>query len=276
MMAFRLGLIINPISGLGGSGGLKGSDTPEIIARARALGAIPQSPIRAAQALQSIKTTARSFKVFASEGNMGETTVKMIDVDAEIISRTNDGDTSAADTLAAATCMAEIPVDLILFAGGDGTARDLVQAIGSKIPVVGIPAGVKMHSAVFAIHPMAAARMVLKCMEENTTLRDLEVMDIDEVAYREGAVSANLYGYLKVPYYPELVQGTKTGGVSNNQDDLASIASCIVELMVEGRTYIFGPGTTMRAVANRLGVRKTLLGVDVIKDGSLLGKCSSC
>jgi len=164
--------------------------------------------------------------------------------------------------------MADLPIDLLLFAGGDGTARDMVRAIGERVPVVGIPAGVKMHSAVYATNPRAAARMVLRYLQGGVPLRELEVMDIDEAAFREGAVSAKLYGYLKVPHLPDLVQGTKAGGVSNDRTALNGIAARIVEAMAPGRLYILGPGTTMRAVAEKLAVEKTLLGVDLIRDGA--------
>ena len=147
-MAFRLGLIVNPIAGMGGTVGLKGSDTPEIVARARELGAEPQAPARALEALGAIAQLNTPLKLFAAPGEMGETEARAAGYTAEIIGTSMDGDTTADDSERAAQAMAELPVDLILFAGGDGTARDLVRAIGGTVPVVGIPAGVKMHSAV--------------------------------------------------------------------------------------------------------------------------------
>ena len=109
--------------------------------------------------------------------------------------------------------------------------------------------------------------MVLRYMQGGISLRELEVMDIDEAAFRAGAVSAKLYGYLNVPYLPDLVQGTKAGGVSRDRTALADIAARIAEAIEPGRLYILGPGTTMRAVADKLGVEKTLLGVDLVRDG---------
>ena len=266
-MTFRLGLIVNPIAGMGGTVGLKGSDTPEIVARARALGAEPRAPARAGQALAAIAAAKEPLELFAAPGEIGEAEARAAGFTPQVIGSPTEGDTAAEDSVRAAQAMAELPVDLILFAGGDGTARDLVRAIAGKVAVVGIPAGVKMHSAVYATNPRAAARMVLRYMQGGISLRELEVMDIDEAAFREGAVSAKLYGHLKVPYLPDLVQGTKAGGVSRDRTALAGIAARIAEAMQPGRLYILGPGTTMRAVADKLGVQKTLLGVDLLRDG---------
>ena len=268
MAAFRLGLIVNPIAGIGGAVGLKGSDTAEIVARARALGAEPQSPARAGEALGVIATADIPVELFAAAGAMGETAAREAGFTPVVVDHSAGEDTTAEDSVRAAQAMAALPIDLILFAGGDGTARDLVRAIGGRVAVVGIPAGVKMHSAVYATNPRAAARMVLRYMAGGISLRELEVMDIDEAAFRAGAISAKLYGYLSVPYLPDLVQGTKAGGVSRDRTALAGIAARIAEAMEPGRLYILGPGTTMRAVADNIGVDKTLLGVDLLRDGA--------
>jgi len=270
-VAFRLGLIVNPIAGMGGAVGLKGSDTPEIVARARELGAMPQAPSRAGEALGAIAATAKTkmpLELYAATGDMGEIEARAAGFSPHPIGVVQEGDTGAEDSVRAAQAMVAMPVDLILFAGGDGTARDLVRAVGGKVPVVGVPAGVKMHSAVYATNPRAAARMVLRYMQGGIVLRELEVMDIDEAAFRDGAVSAKLYGHLSVPYLPDLVQGTKAGGVSRDRTALAGIAARIAEAMEPGRLYILGPGTTMRAVAEAVGVEKTLLGVDLVCDGA--------
>ncbi len=270
MAAFRLGLIVNPIAGMGGAVGLKGSDTAEIVARARELGALPKSPARANEALAAIGAAGLPLTLVAAAGEMGESEALEAGFDPQVLGTAKQSDTIAADTISAAEAMAKLPVDLILFAGGDGTARDMVRAVAGKVPVVGIPAGVKMHSAVYATNPQAAARMVLRYMRGGISLRELEVMDIDEAAFRQGAVSAQLYGYLSVPYLPDLVQGTKAGGVSSDRTALAGIAARIVAAMAPGRLYILGPGTTMRTVTDELGIEKTLLGVDLVRDGARL------
>jgi len=167
--------------------------------------------------------------------------------------------------------MLDQEVDLLLFAGGDGTARDICEAINSKVPVLGIPTGVKMQSAVYAINPRTAGDLALMYMlEEPVEIREAEVMDIDEQAFRENRISSRLYGYLKVIYEKNMVQNAKTGGVAGEEFSLDAVAWDIVDNMENDCVYIVGPGTTLRAVMERLGLQKTLLGVDVVQNRKLL------
>jgi predicted polyphosphate/ATP-dependent NAD kinase len=166
--------------------------------------------------------------------------------------------------------MLRMGVDLLLFAGGDGTARDIHAAVGEELPVLGIPAGVKIHSAVFATTPANAGSLAALYLQGRVEgLREAEVMDIDEEAFRQGAVSAKLYGYLLVPYRTSLVQNLKMASVGG-EASLDAIAQEIVEQMEPDFLYLIGPGTTTRAIAAELGLDKTLLGVDVVLDGELL------
>lgn len=266
----RLGVIVNPIAGMGGSVGLKGTDTPEILAAARARGAAPRAPERMTAALCFIHAEAPAgLEVLAAPGPMGADEARAAGFDPIVVG-TGGSETSAADTQAAAHEMAAQSVDILLFAGGDGTARDLVAALGTGLPAIGVPAGVKMHSAVYAKTPRSAAAAVLQSLTRQVDIREHEVMDIDEVAFRAGSVSARLYGYLAVPHLPALVQGVKAGGVSGDKVALAGIAADIAERMAPGRLYILGPGTTTREVARRLGLEKTLLGVDLVRDGQMI------
>jgi predicted polyphosphate/ATP-dependent NAD kinase len=161
-------------------------------------------------------------------------------------------------------------VDLILFAGGDGTARDLYQAVGLDLPVLGIPAGVKIHSAVYATHPRSAGELtVLYLQDQGAGLREAEVMDIDEDAFRHDTLSVRLYGYLKIPFRPSLVQSQKMPSAGEGAS-AAAIAEDIAGQLKDGLLYIIGPGTTTRAITEELGLEKTLLGVDVILDRELI------
>jgi len=182
-------------------------------------------------------------------------------------------DTSAEDTHNAVKMMEDAKVSLILFAGGDGTARDIYSVIKDQIPVVGIPAGVKMHSAVYATTPKSAARLVANYFaSSDANLKDVEVMDIDEDAFRNGQLSASLYGYMKVPFERRYIQGAKSGGIESDESAMSAVAHEISRRLEDDVLYILGPGTTLKAIGNQLGVDKTLLGVDLFKDGKLIAE----
>jgi predicted polyphosphate/ATP-dependent NAD kinase len=273
----RLGLIVNPIAGMGGRVGLKGTDSMEIVREAVRLGGVPESPGRAVTALgqvhRALKSSDTALEILAAPGRMGADEATEAGFTPSVVGADAGGETSAGDTRRAADAMVAAGVDLILFAGGDGTARDIFAAIGDRVPVVGIPAGVKMHSAVYATNPRAAGNLVEKFLSDpNLPLREVEVMDIDEEAFRKGSVSASLYGYMRVPYERHLIQGAKSG--SEPSDEAAAMA---VSREVAGRVeadhlYVLGPGTTLRAIGRELGVEKTLLGVDLYKDGEIIDR----
>ena len=177
------------------------------------------------------------------------------------------------ETLRAGAEMAALKVDLLLFAGGDGTARDVYQAIGLSIPALGIPAGVKIHSGVYATTPDRAAQLAAMYLRGQVkAFGELEVMDIDEEAFRRGRVSARLYGYLKVPLEPRFIQGAKAASSNSAHEAAArqSIAEQIVETMKAGCLYVIGSGTTPRAIMERLGLPNTLLGIDAVMEGNLV------
>jgi predicted polyphosphate/ATP-dependent NAD kinase len=270
MAARRLGLIVNPIAGLGGAVGLKGTDGAQAAAVARARGAVPRAPERAVATLARIAAARLPISLLTAPGDMGQAEARAAGFDPQTVAGVARSDTSAADTRRAAAHMLAAGVDLLLFAGGDGTARDIVGAIGDRLPALGIPAGVKMHSAVYGVSPQATADLVVRHLRQPLPLRDLEVMDIDEAAYRRGEVSAALYGYLKVPYDPEFIQGVKVGRAAGEADTLRGIAAEVIERLRPGELCILGPGTTTRAIADAMGVAKTLLGVDIVLDGRVV------
>jgi predicted polyphosphate/ATP-dependent NAD kinase len=267
-----LGLIVNPIAGMGGRVGLKGTDGPGTAERARALGATPLSAARAQAALAVIaERLAGRIEVVTAPGEMGEAVARTAGFSPRIVDRVDSGETTARDTEEAARAMAELGVDLLLFAGGDGTARNVCAAVGTTIPALGIPTGVKMHSAVYATHPRTAGELAARHLAGPAlTCREAEVMDIDEEAFRAGRVSARLYGTLLVPQERRLVQGLKAGSGGGDAADLGGIAAEIVGRMGDGGLWIVGPGTTTRAIAERLGAPKTLLGVDLFSRGELV------
>ena len=265
----KLGVIVNPIAGIGGKVGLKGSDGIEILKKAREMGAKSESPRRALEALKIIARLKNEIRVLTYPGEMGADECRAAGLEAEIIGSVTSGETRPEDTMEAAREMAARGVDLILFAGGDGTARNIYSAIGASIPVLGIPAGVKIHSAVYAINPHSAGEVAsLYLQDKVVNIREAEVMDIDEEAFRQGRVSAQLYGYLKVPV-ERRVQSVKSGARSE-QAEVGGMAAEIVAGMDEDTLYIIGPGTTTRSIMQRLGLPNTLLGVDVILNRQLL------
>ena len=194
-------------------------------------------------------------------------------LDPRVTGQVRRGRTTAADTRRAAGEMAALGVDLLLFAGGDGTARDIYEAIGIGIPALGIPAGVKIHSGVYATTPEGAAQLAAMVLSGRVmAFGELEVMDIDEEAFRRGQVSARLYGYLKVPLERRFTQGVKAASANSAHESAAiqSIADQIVETMEAGWLYIIGSGTTPRAVMELLDLPNTLLGIDAVRDGKLV------
>jgi predicted polyphosphate/ATP-dependent NAD kinase len=167
--------------------------------------------------------------------------------------------------------MSQIPVDLLLFAGGDGTARDVYSAIESSIVVLGIPAGVKIHSAVYASNPANAADLASLFIQDRVQrIKLAEVMDIDEDSLRQGIVSAKLYGYLNIPFTRQHVRGLKTGTPPDELHAQQAIAEEFVTVMRQDCPYIIGPGTTTHAIMKRLDLDGTLVGVDLIQDHRLM------
>jgi predicted polyphosphate/ATP-dependent NAD kinase len=267
----RLGLIVNPVAGLGGRVGLKGSDGLEIQQQARALGAEPQAQLRAFRALEPLVALRNDLELLTPPGEMGEAIARQAGFTPLVLGALPPSPTSAADTIRFARAMLAAPVDLLLCAGGDGTARDIYTAVGDSIPALGIPAGVKIHSAVFATHPPLAGQLAASFLQDkHTRLHEAEVVDLDEQAYRLGAVATRLFGYLKAPYRPGLLQNKKAPTPASESVQAEAIAAGLVENMQDGVLYILGPGTTTRAIATRLGLPKTLVGVDVITRQALV------
>ena len=269
----KLGVIVNPVAGMGGRVGLKGSDGAEILRLAKELGAEPESPRRAVEALKAVSKLKGGVEVITYPAEMGEGECREAGLDPEVIGTIMSGNTTADDTRSAAHEMADAGVDLILFAGGDGTARNIEDAVGTTVPVLGIPAGVKIHSAVYAVTPGSAGKVAAMFLEgrlQNT--KEAEVMDIDEEAFRKGVVSAKLYGYLLVPEEKRFVQSVKSGGIRVEQEALHGMAANVIKDMEdEGDCYyIIGPGTTTRVIMDHLGLENTLLGVDVVRGKELV------
>ena len=269
----RLGLIVNPIAGIGGRVGLKGSDGTLILEKARALGGEEVSPKRTVEALKQLLLFNKKIEIITYPSEMGEYEAIEAGFNPSVIGKISPGNTTASDTRAAALDMLNLGVDLIIFSGGDGTARDIYEAIDGRIPVIGIPSGVKIHSGVFAITPSAAGSLAAKFLSgELASVHESEVMDIDEDAFRENRLSAKLFGYLKVPHEEALMQTSKEATSTSEEENLKAIAADIIDEMDPDTFYIIGPGSTTRAIAEQIGVQKTLLGVDVVQNCKIILK----
>ena len=269
--AGRIGFLINPIAGMGGAVGLKGTDG--LAAAARARGAKPQAAVRARACLHLLSQEP-SLLFFAASGEMGENVLLQCGL-PYTVAYTAARESSSEDTKRACQAFLENGVDLILFCGGDGTARDVANAAGLR-PILGIPAGVKMHSGVFAISPQAAAELALGFVRGELLARDTEIVDVDEELYRAGELQTRLYAIAKTPYQPVLVQERKRIYSSSSEEEFKDqIALFASEFMRDGSAYILGAGTTTARIAELLGVEKTLLGVDVIQEGRLQQKDAS-
>ncbi|WP_157251249.1 ATP-NAD kinase family protein [Nonomuraea typhae] len=260
---FTVGVVVNPVAGLGGAAGLKGSDGLDVQREALARGARPRAGERAAQAVRTLLSRRPDARVVSISGPMGAEGAHEL---VRLPSHGEAGVTTAADTRAAVAALGH--VDLLLFAGGDGTARDVLDAVTelgeAAPPVLGIPAGVKVYSGCFALSP-ATAGFVAAGFDGTTA--EAEVVDLDEELYRRGAVSPRLYGSLKVPAARQALSGRKAGSSTTAEGTVEGIAREVVARMRPGTRYILGPGATTLAVGRELGLATTLLGVDVVERG---------
>jgi predicted polyphosphate/ATP-dependent NAD kinase len=268
-----LGLIVNPVAGLGGRVGLKGTDG--LADAARALGAEPLAEARTLRSLQRFQDRRAGFILLAGAGQMGQRAASAAGLIAEIVPGLSNGKTTAADTIAIARSM-QGRVDLILFAGGDGTARDLLSAVGNAVPILGIPAGVKMQSGVFAATPEAAGDMIaaISGTEDRSRLqyRSSEVMDIDEDALRQGAISPRLFGYARVPFLPLLLQNAKVRNHGLDEAALDAAARDIANSMALDALYAIGPGRSAKCVLRALGLSGAMLGTDLVIGRELVAR----
>jgi len=267
----RIGVVVNPIAGMGGRVGLKGTDGK--VTEARERGAEMRAPDRARDALRALAATGADVTIVTYCGIMGEDEAREAGFDPTVLGEPaadpegGSGDlpgTTPADTRAAVRAFVEHDVDLVLFTGGDGTAGDVAETLtdlGSETPILGVPAGVKVYSAVFGVTPEAAGH-VAGTFESTERA---EVNDIDEEEYRDGEVRTELRAVATVPVAEKRQSGKQLGGGS-----VEGVAAGVAEAVEPGVTYVFGPGSTVGAIKTALGFDGSPLGVDVYRDGEVL------
>jgi len=266
-----IGFIVNPIAGMGGPVGLKGTDGADTLEEALRRGAKARAVERAREAVSALAMRGLDIRILTCAGEMGETALAGSGIPSEVV-YSPESPTSPEDTRRGVEAMVGLGARLIVFSGGDGTARDIVGVVGSGTPIVGVPAGVKMHSSVFALTPADAADLVAAFLRSGV-LRDGEVMDVDEDDFRDGIVRSTLHGIARVPDDEAHLQPAKSSYSSGGDDAEADeIAACVAEEMEDGVLYILGPGSTTAAISKVLGQPKTPLGVDAYIDGKVIGR----
>jgi len=267
----RIGFIVNPVAGMGGTVGLKGTDG--VLEEALKRGARPVAQSRAKKALERLNGRKADLTVLTSSGKMGENVLEDLNFPAYFIVYHPEKKTSSLDTKKACEIFLEEDIDMILFCGGDGTARDVYEVIGGKIPIIGIPAGVKMFSGIFSINPQSISELIAKFLDNQIQIREAEIMDINEEMYRQNNFDIKLFGYAQTIYVPNLIQRRKSTFQSESEDvSKRNIACFMRELMRDGALYILGAGTTTKSIADIIDIKKTLLGVDLVKDEKLVAR----
>lgn len=268
---FKLGLIINPYAGLGGSVGLKGSDGDAIRAEAFARGAEPRAMQRMERALQIVADFSQQVEIICFAGDMGETSARAAGFATHVIGAAQRQPSSAQDTCAAADALMQHGVDLILFAGGDGTARLIADVVGTSQPVLGVPCGVKMHSGVYANAPEAAGEILKQLLTGVlVNIAERDVKDIDEDAFRNGQVRARFYGTLLVPEDSQFLQQVKNAGTERDELAQLDVAQEMIEQLQTDTLYLVGPGSTTHLFLQELGLEGSLLGVDLLLNNELI------
>jgi predicted polyphosphate/ATP-dependent NAD kinase len=282
----NIGLVTNPIAGMGGRVGLKGTDSLEILQEARRRGAIPQAHKRTEQLLVGLINFPEhsSCQLFVPQGKMGADTISKNPVLSTRLKwhvlgeMQTGGTTTRRDTINAAKLMLEKKIDLLVFVGGDGTAQDIFEAVGRNVPILGIPAGVKIHSGVFAQGITSGVELICQFINGDTQLVDAEIIDLDEQAYRENHLMTNLHGVAMVPHIPTLLQPTKLSSmmIDLEKDNLKGIIETFQETIHSNVIYLLGPGSTLKELAQAFGQtiykEKTLLGIDAVQDHTMIGK----
>jgi len=273
----KIGFLINPIAGMGGRVGLKGTDG--VLAEAVAQGATAVAEDRALQTLAALKSALDNDRSPATiewvtcPDEMGANALTAELFTGEEVVSIERGLYGAERTIAAVTKMLEAKIELLLFCGGDGTARDISSVVKSKVPILGIPAGVKMFSGVFATTPQRCALIVMRFVKGEIGTVAADILDLDEERYRNGEFVVSLRDSAQVPSEPTYTQTSKSLiSAADDESVKHDIAMYLRELMNArtGALFLLGPGSTVQALAKVLGIKKTLLGIDAVVDGAVV------
>jgi len=275
-MVFKIGFLINPIAGMGGRVGLKGTDG--VYEEAVELGAIKTAEKKANDTIKKFTNDYqpdKKIRWYTCGGEMGFKVLKENKIDnIKVIYKAKSEKTTSGDTKKACKKFLGKNVDLILFCGGDGTTRDIYKVVKDNLPILGIPSGVKMHSGVFAINSTASAKVLNEFINERLTVGEAEIMDLDEKKYRKGKWHVKLFGIAKGIVEPTYVQVGKASfqSVSDNyiKDELAEHIEDEIKKKKE-HLYLLGSGGTIDYIAEKLNFKNTLLGIDAVYKNKIVG-----
>jgi len=270
-LSLKIGLIVNPVAGVGGRVGLKGSDGADIQARAFELGAEALAGQRVIQMLEQLSELANEISWLTVAGSMGADCLAAQGYSYQTVFKPLQENTQPEDTISAVQAMQDSGIDLLVFAGGDGTARDVMSGLKSEQLCLGIPAGCKIYSGVFSVTPLAAAEVIRQIVSGDLfEFSTADVLDIDEAKYRSGHISTRLFGEMLIPRSAEFMQNVKVAGRESEDLVKEDIAAWIVEIIEPETLYLIASGSICMAIKEQLGIAGTLLGVDAILDGELL------
>jgi len=267
---FKIGLIINPYAGIGGRVGLKGSDGEAIRSQALQMGAEKLALQKAENALLEIVEDKAKIKILTASHEMGQSLCHKLGFDHQVVYQAAEL-SSAKDTQNAIKAIQRHKPDLIMFAGGDGTARDIYQVADEQQVLMGIPAGVKIHSGVYAVSAQAAGLLLKKMMRgQLVNLTQADVVDLDEAAFRQGLVKSRYYGEMMIPNSIQYMQAVKQASDYHQEQNLEDIAAYVIEQMDDEFYYVIGSGTSCAVIMRQLVIENTLLGSDIIHQGQLI------
>ena len=270
----KIGLLVNPIAGMGGKVGLKGTDGQAILAEAISRGAVPESARKAVKALEKLQPLKADIQFLVASGEMGQDVVVDLGFKYEVIHQMTS-ESSVEDSRQLLEKLLREEIDLILFAGGDGTARDVADTLPfeKEIPVIGIPTGVKIHSPVYAVTPEDAGELAFEFLSDHLlAILEKEVIDIEEAAFRRDKIITKVYGYLHVPYDESHMQNLKAPSLQSDADAQISGALQVIDDMKPDVFYIIGSGSTTHRILEELGLKGTVLGIDLVKNKELIAK----
>ena len=270
----KIGLLINPIAGMGGKVGLKGTDGQAILAEAISRGAVPESARKAVKALEKLQPLKADIQFLVASGEMGQDVVVDLGFKYRVIHQMTN-ESSVEDSRQLLEKLLREEIDLILFAGGDGTARDVADTLPfeKEIPVIGIPTGVKIHSPVYAVTPEDAGELAFEFLSDHLlAILEKEVIDIEEAAFRRDEIITKVYGYLHVPYDESHMQNLKSPSLQSDADAQISGALQVIDDMKPDVFYIIGSGSTTHRILEELGLKGTVLGIDLVKNKELIAK----